>query len=126
MPEKMGLQAEWNGIEEVVQLYFEGLYHSDVEKLKKAFHPQSQVTGHFQGRFAVMSLEDFLGFVGATPAPAGSGEAYDMKIVSLDQNAEMARVVVQDLYLGLRFTDALTLMKVDGAWRIVNKTYRHE
>jgi hypothetical protein len=126
MSQKAGMQVDWAGIEATVQLYFDGLYHSDVEGLKKAFHPCAQVIGHFQGPFAVMSLDDFLGIVGGTPAPSESGEAYDMKIVLVDQVAEAALVKVEDLYMGLRFTDYLTLMKVDGTWRIINKAYRHE
>ncbi len=126
MSEKKGIQVDWAGIENAVQLYFDGLYHSDVERLRKAFHPSAQVIGHYQGQFAVMSLDDFLGIVGGTPAPSASGEAYDMRIVMMDQVAEEAFVKVEDLYLGLRFTDYLTLMKVDGTWRIINKAYRHE
>ena len=53
-------------------------------------------------------------------------EAYDMKIVMVDQVAEEAVVKVEDLYMGLRFTDYLTLMKIDGTWKIINKAYRHE
>ena len=126
MSQKTGMQVDWSGIEEAVQLYFDGLYDSDVEKLKKAFHPKAQVIGHFKGQFAVMGLEDFLGFVANTPAPSGSGESYDMRIVLVDQTADEAFVKVEDLYLGLRFTDYLTLMKVDGTWKIINKAYYHE
>jgi len=126
MAQNQGLQADWKGIDDVVQLYFGGLYHSDVERLKRAFHPSAQVTGHFKGRFAVMGLDDFLEFVGGTPAPAESGEAYDMRIVMVDRVGDLALAKVEDLYLGLRFTDYLTLMRVDGSWRIIHKGYRHQ
>ena len=33
--------ADLELIKQTVQYYFDGLYHSDVEKLKKAFHPNS-------------------------------------------------------------------------------------
>jgi hypothetical protein len=113
-------------IQQTVQHYFDGLYHSDVEKLKKAFHPNSQIIGHFQGTLVFNSLEQFLGFVKGTPAPSESGEAYDMKIVSIDVTGGEANVKVEDLYCGFRFTDYLSLLNIDGDWVIVNKTFYHE
>ena len=35
-------------------------------------------------------------------------------------------VKVADLYLGLRFTDYLSLVKTEGNWVIVNKVFHHE
>ena len=55
-------------IQKTVQYYFDGLYHSDVEKLKKAFHPNSQVIGYFDGSLSFESLDGFLEFVKATPS----------------------------------------------------------
>ena len=108
-------------IQKTVQYYFDGLYHSDVEKLKKAFHPNSQVIGYFDGSLTFDSLDGFLEFVKATPAPSESGEEYDMKIVSIDVTANEAVAKVADLYLGLQFTDYLSLLKVDGNWVINSK-----
>ena len=126
MPKKIGMQEDWPDMEKVVQLYFDGLYDSDVEKLKKAFHPEARVVGHFKGRFAVMTLDDFLGIVGNTPAPSGSGESYEMSIALVDQTGNEAFVKVKDLYLGLHFTDYLTLMKIDGTWQIIHKAFYHD
>ncbi len=113
-------------IQQTVQYYFDGLYHSDIEKLKKVFHPNAQVIGYFQGTLLFNSLEQFLEFVKATPAPSGSGEKYDMRIVSIDMTGNEAVAKVADLYLGFRFTDYLSLLKIDGNWVIVNKTFYHE
>lgn len=113
-------------IQQTVQYYFDGLYNSDIEKLKKAFHTNSQVIGYFQGTLLFNSLEQFLEFVKATPAPSESGEEYDMKIVSIDVTGDQAVAKVSDLYLGFRFTDYLSLLNIDGNWVIVNKTFHHE
>jgi protease I len=111
---------------ETVQDYFDGLYHSDVEKLKSAFHPQAAVVGYFQGQFLFNTFEGFLEFVASTPAPSKSGEAYDMRIVSMDLMDTAGVVKVADLYLGLRFTDYLSMAKIDGRWVIINKNFYHE
>jgi len=120
------IAADISAIQETVEHYFQGMYQGDTDRLKKAFHPGAQVIGHFQGHFALNTLEQFLGFVASAPVPAQTGEAYDMRIVSLDMTGETVAVVkVADLYQGLRFTDYLSLLKVDGAWVIVNKTFYH-
>lgn len=113
-------------IQQTIQFYFDGLYHSDVEKLKKAFHPSSQVIGFFEGNLAIQPLEGFLEFIKATSAPSESGEEYDMKIVSIDITGNEAAVKVEDLYLGLRFTDYLSLLRIENNWVIVNKVYYYE
>jgi len=113
-------------IQQTVQYYFDGLYQSDIAKLNRAFHQNSQVIGYFQGNLLFETLEQFIEFVRATPAPSRSGEEYDMRIVSIDMTEIEAMVKVEDLYLGFRFTDYLSLLKIDGEWVIVNKTFYHE
>ena len=113
-------------IQQTVQYYFDGLYHSDIEKLNKAFHPNAQIIGYFQGKLMFNSLEQFLEFIKATPAPSKSGEKYDMRIVSIDMTGNEAVAKVEDLYLGFRFTDYLSLLNIEGTWVIINKTFYHE
>jgi hypothetical protein len=113
-------------IQKTIQYYFDGHHHSDTEKLKKAYHPNSQVIGYWKGSLAFQSLDEYLEIVKATPGPSESGEEYDMKIVSIDVTANEAVTKVAGLYTGLRYTDYLSLLKVDGNWVIVNDMYYHE
>jgi len=113
-------------IRQTVQDYFDGLYHSDVETLKKVFHVNAQVVGFYKGNPVFQSLEGFLEIVEGTPAPFEKGEEYDMKIVSIEVTGDEAIAKVADLYLGLRFTDYLSLLKINGEWVIVNKMFNHE
>ena len=113
-------------IRNTVDDYFLGMYHSDTDRLAKAFHTDSFLTGYFQGNYSRFSVGDWLGMVGQTPAPADQGEAYDMNIVSIDITENVAVVKVKDLYLGLWFTDYLTLLKIDEDWKIINKAFHHE
>ena len=118
--------VELEGIRTTVDDYFLGMYHSDTDRLARAFHPDSFLTGYYQGNFSRFSVGDWMGMVGKTPAPAEKGEAYDMNIVSMDITENVAVVKVKDFYLGLWFTDYLTLLKIDDAWKIVNKSFHHE
>jgi len=123
MPEN---QSDLITITQTVENYFKGMYHSDTVRLKKAFHPSAFLKGYFQGNLADISLEDWLDMIQNTPPPAEKGEAYDMKIVSMDITENVACVKVADMYMGLRFTDYLSLLKIEGNWVIVNKIFHHE
>jgi protease I len=112
-------------IKETIEHYFKGMYHGDVERLKKAFHPEAQVIGHFDGNFTFNSLDQFLGFIKSAPVPVEKGEVYDMKIVSTDITGDVGCVKVEDLYQGRRFTDYLTVLKHEEKWVIINKGYHH-
>ncbi|MFW9825740.1 MAG: nuclear transport factor 2 family protein [Candidatus Thorarchaeota archaeon] len=113
-------------IEETIDNYFKGMYHGDVERLKKAFHPEAHVIGHFDRNFIFNSLDQFLDFVKSSPVPAEKGEEYDMRIVLTDITGDVGCVKVEDLYQGRRFTDYLTVLKHENNWVIINKGYRHE
>jgi hypothetical protein len=71
-------------------------------------------------------FEKWLEMVAARPAPAKNGEEYNMRLVSLDLTENVAAVKVRDLYLGLWFTDYLSLLKIEDEWVIVNKIFHHE
>ena len=61
-------------IREIVQIYFDSLYESDVEKVHAAFHPNAKVTGYLPTGLAEMTVEDFAAFVGAQPSAKAAGE----------------------------------------------------
>ena len=113
-------------ISHTVQYYFDGMYHGDIELLKKAFHPDAFLFGHLRGEYMHFSAKDWFNIVKERPVPSKEGEEYDMRIVSTDVTEDAATVKVADLYMGLRFTDYLTLSKVDGEWVIINKAFHHD
>jgi protease I len=113
-------------IAQTVQLYFNGMYNGDVESLQKAFHPEAYLFGYLRGDYMHFSAKDWFNIVKDRPVPSKEGEKYDMKIVSTDVTGEVAVVKVADLYMGLRFTDYLTLSKIEGNWVIVNKAFHHD
>ncbi|MBW1710798.1 MAG: nuclear transport factor 2 family protein [Deltaproteobacteria bacterium] len=113
-------------ITKTIQLYFDGMYHSDVEKLRKAFHPNANLYGYLEGELALIPLDNWLAHVRGVPAPFENGEEYDMRIVSTDVTGAVATVKVADLYIGRRFTDYLSMVKIDDGWVIVNKTFHYD
>ncbi len=117
--------SEHQAIYATIQDYFEGMYHRDTGRLRRAFHPSAVLFGHFKGAFVQIPLDQWMGMVEKGPIPADK-EPFDMQIVSCDITGEVAFVKVKDLYLGRRFTDYLSLAKTGGCWTIVNKTFHHD
>ena len=121
-----GETSDRQAINATIQDYFEGMYYGDTGRLRKAFHPDAFLFGHFKGAFMQLSLDQWLKIVEGRKIPAEVGEPFDMKIVSVDVTGQVGFVKVVDLYQGLRFTDYLSLARIDGQWKIVNKTFHHD
>lgn len=120
--EKCGTDLE--RIAQTIQNYFDGMYHGDLVRLRKAFHPEAYLFGYRQEQCLHLSAQDWFRLVEARPVPASNGEAYDMRIISTDVTGAVATVKAADLYQGLMFTDYLTLLKTeDGDWVIINKAF---
>jgi hypothetical protein len=113
-------------IAQTMGMYCDGVHHGDIEKLRKAFHPSASIVGYYQGDLLYDSLGEFLDLVKGIPVPASSGEEYDKRIVSIDVTGTVATAKMAELYLGLRFTNYMSLVKVDGTWVIVSKTFHYD
>lgn len=120
------LQNEVGEIETVIRNYLDGMVFADAAKLRKAFHPGACIIGHFSDALEWLSLETFIaGCEKAGSAPAN--EPYYWEIISADVTGDVAVIKLADDYLGKRFTDYLSLLRHEGQWQIVNKTfYLHE
>jgi len=106
--------------------YFEGMYYRDLAKLKRAFHESARLYGYRDGSFTMLPLVDWLSRVSSRAIPAESGELFEMSIESIDLTGDAGIVKVRDLYMGLRFTDYLSIIKFDNHWKIVSKVFYHE
>jgi hypothetical protein len=90
-----------SAIGETVNAFFAGMHTGDTERLQAAFHPAANLFGYYMGDLCQQSLGDWMEEVEGSPKPSA-------------------------LYQGLRFTDYLTLAKIEDQWKIVNKAYHHD
>jgi hypothetical protein len=109
-------------IEATVHLYVEGMAFANGAALKKAFHPHAAIIGNYQGSVEWMSRDEFIAAV-LSETPASPGTQPMMDIASIDIEGDAASVKVVDEFAGMRFSDYLSLLKIDGRWTIVNKLY---
>lgn len=109
-------------VRETVSAYLDGMMYADEPKLRRAFHPDAKSIGHEGSLLEWDSLDTF---IAACLAAGGleANEGYDAEVLSVDVTGDMAAVKLEDLYRGMRYTDYLTLMKIDGRWQIINKAF---
>ena len=71
-------------ITQTIDHYFQGMYHSDTERLKKAFHPEAYLFGYFQGNFTHVTAWEH---TGNPSRPAMHKEALTYEAVELKQRS---------------------------------------
>ena len=81
----------------------------------------AKITGYLPTGLAEMSVQDFANFVGAQPSAKTAGELAYLEIISLEIDGVTAVVQLRDDYIGSRFLDTLSFLKVDDRWVIYNK-----
>lgn len=117
----------------LIKTYLDGCAGPDAEKLRSVFHPQAQLFGIFAEKTVVFPIEAWIDRVMGDPKPAADAKVTPVpakgplwRIDSLDVTENMARAVVVSRFLDVWYTDLMTLLHCDGAWKIVNKTFTYE
>lgn len=121
------MDEEDGAIMKVANVYFEGLYTSNVAELKRIFRADALIIGYdSRGALQTMTRDGFLDFVATVPSPKDAGAAYDMEVLSIDYTPTTAFVVVHDAYIGRDFIDYLLMVKEGDDWLIAAKGFHSE
>ncbi|HMN70702.1 MAG TPA: nuclear transport factor 2 family protein [Rhodoblastus sp.] len=111
-------------IEKAVQTYFDGLYEGDADKLASIFHPSSELTFAQEGKLVVWTRDQWLDNVRKRGSAKSKGSARDDAILHFDQSGpDTAFVKVKCQLPPLYFTDYLSFVKSDGAWKVAQKVF---
>ena len=115
---------DYDEIVRVCGLYMEGASKGDVGKLKEAFHEDARMFGQIDNLRYDMPITDYFDMAAARPADTGT---YRGRVLSVQQvGAAAMAVVAEDKYWGtVSFIDFLSLARIDGTWKIVNKTFEY-
>jgi putative lumazine-binding protein len=117
--------SESEAVSRVVQLYMDGARDGDVSKLREAFHESAWMFGSLAGTRYDEPITEF--FALADGSPADVDGSYKARVTSLEHVGDAALAVVEEEgYWGtVSFTDFFTLARIEGTWKIVNKTFVH-
>ncbi len=113
-------EADINTVAETVRDYYEGMMAGDEAKLSSVFHPRACIVGNERGELYWATLEEFV--AECKKAAAHSGP-HEWRIDSLSFQGDTALVRLEGQYAGVWYSDALSLLRIGDAWRIVHKTF---
>jgi hypothetical protein len=109
----------------VLESYFDGLHYCDAAKLEQVFHPKAIYATADETPLLYRSMPEYMLVIAARKSPASRGDERRDVIDAIDfagDNTAFARVRCT---IGARdFVDFLTLVKVDGQWRIMAKIFQ--
>ncbi|WP_204336001.1 nuclear transport factor 2 family protein [Leptobacterium flavescens] len=118
-------KTESEKIQEVIELYFTGLYKGKKELLEEAFHQKMQLFGDINGEPYYREVGDFLDGVAKRESPESLGEDFRMKILSLEILGNIAVTKLHVPMFEFNYFDYLLLHKINGKWTVVSKSFIH-
>jgi len=116
--------AELQSIQDTVNLYIQGLQTGNIDSLRKAFHPKAMMYGVSAKVVTIVEIEGLYGFVAANFPPPKSEDPHQCFITSIQCAGNAASVeMIEESAYGNDYTNYFQLLKIEGKWLIVSKTY---
>jgi len=113
-------EADIASVTETVRTYYDGMMAGDEAKLGRAFHPRACVVGNEHGELSWSTLDEFVAECKQAVAHAGR---HEWRIEALSFEGDIALVRLGGQFAGVWYTDDLSMLRIDDAWRIVHKTF---
>ncbi|HET9441301.1 MAG TPA: nuclear transport factor 2 family protein [Longimicrobiales bacterium] len=116
--------AEEKAVRVPLEHYLQGHATGDGAHHRAAFHPEAKLFFIRDGKLATRTSEEYIAGSPGKPAADEAQRKRWIESVDIAGNAAVARIVLD--YPNTRFVDYMSLLKIDGEWKIVNKTFYAE
>lgn len=117
--------TDFVAVSDVLGTYFDGLYHADTDRLEIVFHPKAIYATADETPMLYRTMDEYFPVVAKRESPASRNEPRRDVIESIEfagENTAFARVRCS---VGSKdFIDFLTLVRTEGAWRIMAKIFQ--
>ena len=104
--------------------YIQGHATGNGDFMRKAFHTDAKIMAFRDGKLTNLTSEEFASRFDGKPAADEAKRKRSFEILDVSGSAAIARVVLD--YPSVKFTDYMTLLKIDGEWKIINKAFHSE
>ena len=104
--------------------YLKGHETGNPEFMKKAFHTEGKLIFIRDGKYSTRTFEEYIAGMSGKPAADEAQRKRFIESVDIAGNAAIGKIILD--YPTVRFVDYMSLLKIDGEWKIVNKSFYAE
>jgi len=123
-PVALAQDSEEAGIRTALEHYLQGHATGDGAHFQAAFHPIANLYWAAGDTLAQRTSAAYI--AGAPGRPAADEARRTRRIVSIDYAGTAAMAKIELDYPTVRFVDYMSLLKIGGEWKIVNKIFTRE
>jgi hypothetical protein len=116
--------SEEAGVRACIEHYFRGHATGVGDHFRKAFHPDAKLFFIREGKLTTWTLDEYVGRASGKPPADEAERKRSIASIDISGNAAFAKVLLD--YPSVQFVDYMSMLKIDGEWRIVNKTFYAE
>ncbi|MBB4659103.1 nuclear transport factor 2 family protein [Parvularcula dongshanensis] len=114
-------------IDTLIDVYLDGLWHADSERLRTVFHPALLYATADEVPARIFGLEAYMAEMGKRMPPSEAGAERNGRVVRIRQVGEAtATVELTCAYFGRSYTDFLSLVRDGGRWQVIAKVFSFE
>lgn len=108
----------------VIDLYTQGTFEGDTDKLTRAFHANAVMNGSLRGKMVLATPKRFIESMGKLKLNT-TGAKYQAKITHLEVDGTVATVTLKEQGLGeTDFTNFFHLINDGSGWKIISKAFQ--
>jgi hypothetical protein len=113
--------AEEAGVRTALNAYLDGHKTGQADSFRRAFHPEARMLNVKDGQFVKTEIADFIARASGKPAADEDKRRRTIDSIDIVGDAAIAKLTLD--YPEVTFTDYMTLLKINGEWRIVSKVF---
>ncbi len=116
---------ECEAIKNLLADYADAVYHADIDRLKTIFHEKAFMNGFLGEDLLIGDVSPFYADLGSKPSMADNKDdfRYVIKHLEVVGNLAQATLFVDGFYGAATIQDCFHLVKCDGKWRIICKSF---
>jgi hypothetical protein len=104
--------------------YLQGHATGNPEFMRRAFHTEGNLIFVREGKYATRSFAEYINGMSGKPAPDEDKRKRWIESVDVAGHAATGKIILD--YPNGRFVDYMTMLKIDGEWKIINKSFYFE